>query len=129
MDSQRSSQTIEECPICREPITNVMVTNCNHQFCTVCLELNMDESLNCPLCRRIIEKTQCQRIVAEIVGQRGRGRNIRYLVRWEAGHEPAETYEPLTNIANAPRRLAQYRLRRHAVAQQRYRNRLHKRSN
>tara|TARA_B110000285_G_scaffold153569_1_gene171389 strand:- start:1708 stop:2262 length:555 start_codon:yes stop_codon:yes gene_type:complete len=53
-------QHINECPICMDPITpnsNVIITNCNHQFCSTCLLREMKNRHTCPVCRReLIEK-------------------------------------------------------------------------
>lgn len=76
------------------------------------------------MCRQEVLRTECQWIVAEIIGRVGSGRNIKYIVRWEAGHNPAETVEPLECLKNAQKMLEQWRKRRHALAQKRYRIKL-----
>ena len=49
---------METCPICLEPLNeNITTTNCNHQFCSVCLdELMNNNKVECPLCRAIIKE-------------------------------------------------------------------------
>jgi len=45
---------ISECPICMEPInpnSNVIITKCNHQFCSTCLLREMNNRNTCPICR------------------------------------------------------------------------------
>ena len=47
-----------ECSICLSPITeNQYMTNCNHIFCSKCLELWREIKNNCPMCRRMISYT------------------------------------------------------------------------
>lgn len=124
MDSQTFSQKIKaDCPICLQPITNVMITNCRHYFCTVCLKMAMEGGENCPICRGRIDETECEWIAAEITKHRGGGRHIKYRVRWEPGHVPAKTWEPRKNLVSGTSDLlAQYSLRRRAVASKKWRN-------
>lgn len=47
----------EECSICNLKLSDI-ITNCNHQYCYICLNEWYNKSLdfNCPLCRIYIEK-------------------------------------------------------------------------
>ena len=47
----------EECSICKLKLSDI-ITNCNHQYCYICLNewYNKSNDFNCPLCRIYIEK-------------------------------------------------------------------------
>ena len=50
---------IDDCPICMEPIDNkrnVIITKCNHQFCSECLLNEMNNRNTCPICRTELKK-------------------------------------------------------------------------
>jgi hypothetical protein len=43
---------MERCSICLEEINNVSITNCNHSFCSNCLNGWLDQNKDtCPMCR------------------------------------------------------------------------------
>lgn len=49
-------QPKEECPVCYKNINykNEVITNCNHMFCSDCINELRNYSLSCPLCRENI---------------------------------------------------------------------------
>jgi len=49
---------METCPICLEALgESKTTTNCNHNFCSVCIEELMENNkIECPMCRTIIKE-------------------------------------------------------------------------
>ena len=50
---------ITDCPICMDPIDNrknVIITKCNHQFCSECLLKEMNNRNTCPICRTVLKE-------------------------------------------------------------------------
>lgn len=41
-----------ECPICKSIISNALVTQCGHRFCSTCIEIHLDYKKKCPICRK-----------------------------------------------------------------------------
>ena len=41
-----------ECPICLCEITDLKVTQCNHEFCTTCIDSWLEHHSTCPCCRQ-----------------------------------------------------------------------------
>lgn len=41
-----------ECPICKSIISNPLVTQCGHRFCSTCIEIHLDYKKKCPICRK-----------------------------------------------------------------------------
>ena len=38
------------CPICREDVKEIRMTNCNHEFCDICLKKWLENNNTCPIC-------------------------------------------------------------------------------
>lgn len=47
-----------ECPICLTNIQHVVVTDCNHRFCDICLIQHLLMKPNCPICRNFIYRDE-----------------------------------------------------------------------
>lgn len=41
-----------DCPICRSPLVDPVLTPCDHIFCSVCLQTALQRTLSCPVCRQ-----------------------------------------------------------------------------
>jgi hypothetical protein len=49
-------QTIEDCSICLES-TSSIITSCNHQYCTYCIQNWINIRRSCPFCRKNLYNT------------------------------------------------------------------------
>lgn len=76
LDSNASSTTsltseVKKCPICLEEdeINKFMKGNCNHEFCTVCIEkwMNNQSSCACPICRGTIYEIEFSSTLMKIM--------------------------------------------------------------
>ena len=45
---------MEDCPICFESFISKCITNCNHNFCKLCLHKWFEKNISCPICRKTI---------------------------------------------------------------------------
>ncbi|KAK4609280.1 hypothetical protein CLAFUW4_14493 [Fulvia fulva] len=52
--SNTASNTLTECPICYDIVTNTFTTPCNHTFCHGCLSTWLRTSTTCPNCRSVL---------------------------------------------------------------------------
>lgn len=41
-----------ECPICKGVFCTSWVTECGHRFCSRCIEIQLNYTQNCPICRK-----------------------------------------------------------------------------
>ncbi|XP_065920742.1 uncharacterized protein [Dysidea avara] len=46
-----SKPRTEECPICKDDITDLVTTKCKHNYCRGCLEKSLQTSPYCPVCK------------------------------------------------------------------------------
>ena len=46
----------EECPICQDDITNLVITKCQHKYCKECLDKSLQISPFCPVCKVPLRK-------------------------------------------------------------------------
>ena len=47
--------SVYQCPICWETITDHKTTECNHMMCAKCLDKWLEENNSCPICRKKIQ--------------------------------------------------------------------------
>ena len=60
-DAENTDEPIERCVVCLESITErAIVTPCHHSFDFICILSWLEESSNCPLCRRDITFSRCK---------------------------------------------------------------------
>jgi len=68
---------MEKCSICLEGITNSSKTNCNHHFCSDCLNDWLSQNKNtCPICRTKLESFITNDITTKIITINSNSRNI-----------------------------------------------------
>ena len=53
---------VEECPICLEPATQCVQTECNHRFCQRCIR--HVAVMHCPMCRQDLDFRLLKHVVA-----------------------------------------------------------------
>ena len=61
---------MKECPICFKEMNSneLCITDCNHEFCNVCLNKWLDRNRNdCPKCRKIIKNFKQNDIITKII--------------------------------------------------------------
>lgn len=61
---------MKECPICFKEINSnqLCITDCNHEFCDICLNKWFDRNRNdCPTCRTIIKNFKIDDIITKII--------------------------------------------------------------
>ena len=46
-----------ECPICKGVFSTSWVTECGHRFCSKCIEIQLNYTQNCPICRKDLTGT------------------------------------------------------------------------
>ncbi|ORY47042.1 hypothetical protein BCR33DRAFT_764677 [Rhizoclosmatium globosum] len=57
--SMSTPQSIEDCPICLETLSNQMALDCSHVFCDACITKVQEDgnpSVKCPLCRQVSKR-------------------------------------------------------------------------
>lgn len=47
--------SVYQCPICWETITDHKTIECKHKMCTKCLDKWLEENNSCPICRKKIQ--------------------------------------------------------------------------
>ena len=47
----------KECPICKSNIFRASVTSCGHSFCENCIDIHLDYTQSCPICRNDLRGT------------------------------------------------------------------------
>jgi len=64
-----SIQCLLLCPICLELLNAPKRTKCGHYFCGECIDVWLNNSITCPLCRELIEKatTLKESLVSQII--------------------------------------------------------------
>ena len=68
-DSNDDGEAIDQCPICKAPPENVVVTPCGHVFCRVCLDGHFARGGRvCPSCRRPIMPESISRLDTTSIG-------------------------------------------------------------
>ena len=61
---------MKECPICFKEVnySDLCITDCNHEFCSICLNKWFDRNRNdCPKCRKIIKNFKQNNIITKII--------------------------------------------------------------
>ena len=61
---------MKECPICLKEMNSneLCITDCNHEFCNICLNKWFDRNRNdCPKCRQIIKNFKQDHIITKII--------------------------------------------------------------
>ena len=68
---------MDKCSICLEGINNPSRTNCNHHFCSDCLNDWLSQNKNtCPICRTKLESFITNDITTKIISINSNSRNI-----------------------------------------------------
>jgi hypothetical protein len=48
---QKKQKREYECPICKGVFFTSWITHCGHKFCPKCIEIHLNSTQNCPICR------------------------------------------------------------------------------
>lgn len=134
------TEPFDQCAICLETITEPILPECGHFFCRDCFFKIKETKEQCPLCRRSLDKYERHAAfgaipdqidqpqstqeadgyydIIDIVGQRGRGKTIRYLVLWDTGET---TWEPIDHLQKSQRVLKAYQRRNRAFNTRKWR--------
>ncbi|KAJ2906315.1 hypothetical protein MKZ38_002031 [Zalerion maritima] len=58
----------EDCPICMEPKTDVLITHCKHIFCRPCIMRVLQTQTKCPMCRNQLKENNLLEPAPETTG-------------------------------------------------------------
>lgn len=118
----------DQCPVClieQVEEDDRCFFRCGHGGCKDCVMTVIaiaDDVVRCFICKREIKEyrysTNTDFPVIEILGHRGSGKNIKYLLLWKSRET---SYEAIDNLTNCDLLLKEYRRLRHNYAARRYR--------
>ena len=60
----------EDCPICMEPKTDVLITHCKHVFCRACISRTIQTQGKCPMCRHPLTEENMLEPAPETAGDK-----------------------------------------------------------